>query len=160
MDILIRPLQLDTDGEWMRVLLTENWGGLDMISMGTSHRLDELPGLIALNGDTRVGLVTYSIRRPDCEIISLDSMVERHGIGSMLIENVASIAAHRGCVRLLVCTTNDNTHALRFYQRRGFHILMVNVDVIQKYRLQKPSIPFYGDDDIPLRDEIVLERLL
>lgn len=160
MAIQIRSLRLEDDGPWMRSLLTETWGGFDMISMGRVHRLDELPGLVALHGDRQAGLITYEIRGSDCEIVSLNSMVERHGIGSMLIEHVASIASDSGCVRLLVCTTNDNTYALRFYQRRDFHILMVNLDVIRQYRLQKPTIPLYGDDGIPIRDEIVLERLL
>ena len=60
--------------------------------------------------------------------------------------------------RLLLVTTNDNIDALRFYQRRGLHILEVRPDGVARSREVKPSIPLIGSYGIPIRDEIVLGR--
>lgn len=53
-------------------------------------------------------------------------------------------------------TTNDNTHALRFYQKRGFVITAIRVNAMEEQRKKKP-IPLTGNDGIPIRDEIELE---
>jgi hypothetical protein len=57
---------------------------------------------------------------------------------------------------VIVVTTNDNLHALRFYQRRGFVLAEVRLNAVAHSRLLKPQIPLLGADDIPLRDEIEL----
>lgn len=56
---------------------------------------------------------------------------------------------------------NDNTHALRFYQRRGFALVAVHRNAVDKARRElKPELPLVGIDGIPMRDEIELEMLL
>jgi len=57
-------------------------------------------------------------------------------------------------------TTNDNTRALRFYQKRGFHLVAVYPNSLNESRRLKPQIPIIGIDGIPLRDEIELEITL
>ena len=70
-------------------------------------------------------------------------------------------ATKAGCRRLWLVTTNDNTHALRFYQRRGFRIAAVHTGAIDEYRgTLKPEIGLTGNDGIPIRDEIELELAL
>jgi hypothetical protein len=62
--------------------------------------------------------------------------------------------------RVWLVTTNDNLDALRFYQRRGFRIAQVRPGAVDETRKTlKPSIAEVGDFGIPIRDEIVLERL-
>ena len=63
-----------------------------------------------------------------------------------------------GCNRLWVITTNDNLDALRFYQRRGFRITKVHTDALTERRKLKPEIPETGLYEIPMRDEIELEK--
>ncbi len=53
------------------------------------------------------------------------------------------------------CTMNDNLHALKFYQNRGYRI-----DAVQKARKIKPSIPLIGNETIPLHDERQLLKYL
>lgn len=54
-------------------------------------------------------------------------------------------------------TTNDNTHALRFYQRRGFRIREVRTGAVDRERdTIKPEISVLGNDGIPISDEIEL----
>jgi ribosomal protein S18 acetylase RimI-like enzyme len=61
---------------------------------------------------------------------------------------------------LWLITTNDNIHAIRWYQRRGFVIATVYVNALAESRNLKPEIPLIGDHDIPLRDEIEFEMTL
>jgi hypothetical protein len=70
---------------------------------------------------------------------------------------VAAAARKKGCRRLTLITTNDNLHALGFYQRRGFELAGIQRGAIGRARELKPSIPLIGQNNIPLRDEIELE---
>ena len=45
----------------------------------------------------------------------------------------------------------------KFYQRKGFNIANIYINVMDEYRKIKPEIPFIGNYEIPIRDEIVLE---
>ena len=62
--------------------------------------------------------------------------------------------------RLWLITTNDNTSALRFYQRRGWDLVTVHRDAVDESRRLKPQIPQTGDDDIPIKHELELELVL
>jgi hypothetical protein len=57
-------------------------------------------------------------------------------------------------------TTNDNTAAIRFYQRRGWDLVALHRDALDRSRELKPAIPRTGDDGIALRHELELERRL
>lgn len=121
---------------------------------------DEHHGFAALQDNRPVGLVTYRIEGDQCEITILNSLVEGVGIGSALIDVVRDVAINEQCKRLVVITTNDNTPALRFYQKRGFVLVAIYRNAVEKARKLKTEIPQTGVDGIPLRDEIELELLL
>jgi ribosomal protein S18 acetylase RimI-like enzyme len=131
-----------------------------MVSRGRMHYPHELKGFVAMSGNKPVGLVTYRIEGSECEIVTLDSVVEGHGIGSGLIGAVKSAAMSAKCHRIWLITTNDNTPALGFYQKRGFALVSVYPNAIEQSRKLKPEIPMVGLDGIPLRDEIELEMPL
>lgn len=98
-----------------------HWGSTKMAISSGVYDCSELDGFAALNeeGDI-IGLVTYIIRDNECEIISLDSILEGKGIGTSLINEVENVAVKNNCKLIKVITTNDNLLALRFYQKRGF----------------------------------------
>jgi GNAT superfamily N-acetyltransferase len=121
------------------------------------HVFERLSGFIAEQRDTPVGLITYQIEGEACEIVSLDSLVEGQGVGSSLVAAVRGVAMEQGCARLWLVTTNDNTPALRFYQKQGFRLVMLHKYAIETARQLKPEIPTHGFDGIPIRDEIELE---
>ena len=73
---------------------------------------------------------------------------------------MTAIATARGCRQLMLITTNDNIHALRFYQRRGFDMARLYRNALQRSRQMKPSIPLIGEDGIPPRHEIEFEMIL
>jgi ribosomal protein S18 acetylase RimI-like enzyme len=155
----IEPLS-EGDRGWVRSLLRERWGDARVVSRGRVHQADQLPGFVAMRGNTPVGLATYCVEGDACEITSLDSLIEGAGIGSALIGAVKEAASIAGCRRLWLITTNDNTHALRFYQRRGFVLAALHRNALEESRRLKPEIPLLGMDGIPLRDEIELEMVL
>ena len=117
----IRPL-FPADRDWATRHVAEHWGAEIVVAHGTLYRPAELPGFVAeINGKT-VGLVTFHIAGGHiacdaCEIVTLDSLIEGRGIGTGLIEAVGATARTAGCRRLWLITTNDNLHALGFYQK-------------------------------------------
>ena len=156
-DIVIRLLT-EADHEWVKQFILQRWGSPIMIAHGVTYTLSELPGFIADVEGEHAGLLTYDIQGRDCEIVSLDST--HPGVGTALVEAAKTFAQQKGCTRLWLITTNDNTHALRFYQKRGYVLVAFHRDAITQSRKLKPEIPLHGNDDIPIRDEIELELLL
>lgn len=158
-EIQIRPIK-ETDRQWIISLLTSEWGSVDIVTRGKKLDASSLPGFIAVVGDKPQGLITYNIGNEECEIVSLNSLLERKGIGSRLIDAVKNVAKDKNCRRVWLIETNDNTKALRFYQKRGFHLIAVYPDALKESRKLKSEIPLVGNDGIPLRDELELEILL
>jgi GNAT superfamily N-acetyltransferase len=155
----IRPLNSE-DRDWVVNLLKEWWAGPMIVTRGRVHHPDNYPGFIALKEGKPAGLVTYNVVGKECEIVTMNSLVEKIGIGSALIDAVKNAADSRGCRRLWLITTNDNTSALRFYQKRGFALAAVHRNAVAQSRRLKPEIPLTGHDGIQIRDEIELEMSL
>ena len=157
----IEIAQLDAPfRRWASRLLEESWGSTKVVSRGKVHDAAMLPGFVALRGSEPVGLLTYAIEGGECEIVSLNSLAERLGVGTALINAAKDMALAAGCRRLWLITTNDNTPALRFYQKRGFVLAALHRNALERSRQLKPQIPLVGMDGIPLRDEIELEIAL
>ncbi|SFJ30894.1 Acetyltransferase (GNAT) family protein [Halobacillus dabanensis] len=93
-------------------------------------------------------------------MISLDSLKENKGIGTLLLRKVENAAQEHGCNSIKLVTTNDNLHALEFYQKRGFRMVDILHDAVKKARKIKPEIPLMGSHDLPVLDEIVLRKSL
>jgi N-acetylglutamate synthase-like GNAT family acetyltransferase len=148
------------DRAWIAALVRERWGDEIVVSRGAVHRPAELPAFVAELDGERVGLATYRLDGEACELVTLDSLREGAGVGGALVVAVAGAARAAGCRRLWLITTNDNLHALRFYQRRGLVLKALHPGAIAGSRRKKPSIPEIGLDGIPLRDEIELELAL
>jgi ribosomal protein S18 acetylase RimI-like enzyme len=148
------------DRAWIRSIVSEHWGAVEVVSRGRIYSADQLPGFIARQAGSTVGLITYRIEADQCEIITINSLVHGRGIGSALIDAVHQEAMASGCTRLWLITTNDNLPALRFYQKRGFKLAAIHREAINVSRKLKPQIPLIGIDGIPIRDELELEMPL
>jgi GNAT superfamily N-acetyltransferase len=155
----VRPIT-DHDRPWVEQLVPERWGAPTVVGHGRVYKVAELPGFVALDGDQRLGLLTYSIEGDACEVITIDSLREGIGIGSALVEAVAKTARETGCRRLWLITTNDNLPMLRFAQKRGFALVAVHPNAVEESRKLKPEISVVGVDGIPIRDELELELFL
>jgi GNAT superfamily N-acetyltransferase len=142
-------------------IASATWGGGKIAVHGELYDLSRLLCYTALSdSDEPLGYCYYRIADNECEIMALESLRPRIGIATALLEAVRGVAAAKHCGRLYLQTSNDNTHALRFYQRRGFVISEVRVNGMDLARRLKPSIPLVGEDGIPLRDEIELAMAL
>ncbi len=147
-----------TDREWASAFLKKHWGSEKIISRGRVYYPSALSGFVAMNSKKYLGLVTYLVKNKECQIMSLNSMVERKGVGTALMERVKKTARKLKCKRLWLTTTNDNVDALRFYQRKGLVFKKVYPNAVTFARKKlKPEIPLIGDYGIPIRDEIELE---
>jgi len=158
-DIKIRSLD-DNDKEWLKRLIISEWASIKVVTRGKVHYIDKLPGYVTIQESEKVGLITFSISKDECEIITLNSLKENLGIGTVLLEELENFATSKGCKRLWVITTNDNTDALRFYQMKGFRIKAIYIDAIKESRKLKPDIALRGLNDIEIRDEIELEKII
>ena len=159
MSSLVISKLTDRYHSWVVKLLTEYWGSTEIATRGRIHNADRLPGFIALINNKPGGLVTYNIDDNQCEIVTLNSLFEKKGIGSALVDSVRNEAYSNGCKRLWLITTNDNTHAFKFYQKLGFRVAAYHINGIEKSRKLKP-IPYIGIDNIAIRDEIELEIVI
>jgi N-acetylglutamate synthase-like GNAT family acetyltransferase len=158
-DFTIRS-SVEEDKKWITDLLKEWWASPMIITRGKIHHADNLPGFIAERDNKPAGLLTYSIDGEKSEIVTMNSLVENIGIGSALVDAVKRAARRAGCKRLWLITTNDNTTAMRFYQKRGFMLAAIHRNSIEQSRRLKPEIPTIGNDGIPIRDEIEFELAL
>jgi GNAT superfamily N-acetyltransferase len=156
-DSRIRAIQ-PADEQWIVHFTEEHWGASFVVAHGVVYHPGELPGFVALDADGRpTGLVTYRIADKACEVVTLNSVQENHGVGTALLDAVRDVAAQARCSRIWLVTTNDNLRALGFYQKRGYRLVAVHRDALQRSRELKPSIPLVSPDGIPLRDEIEFE---
>jgi ubiquinone/menaquinone biosynthesis C-methylase UbiE/N-acetylglutamate synthase-like GNAT family acetyltransferase len=158
-DFAIRPLE-DDERDWVKQLMVEHWGSETAIAHNTVYQPSELSGFVAVREERKVGLVTYTIKNDNCEIVTLNSLQPNIGIGAALIDAVKTTARAAQCKRLWLITTNDNLHALKFYQKQGFEVAAVHRGAVNESRKIKPEIPPVGNDGIPLRDEFELELIL
>jgi len=153
-------MKTEADHAWCADLLTTHWGSTQVVSRGRLQDTSTLPGFIAESQGKSVGLLTYRIEDTECEIVSLNSLVEKRGVASTLLDAIKNEALHQGCHRLWLITTNDNIPALHFYQKQGFTIVALHPNAVRAARELKPEIPERGWEDIPIRDEIELEKIL
>lgn len=138
----------------------DNWFSTDMSVRGEIIDGTKLDGFLLQEESKIIGLVTYKFYENICEIISLDSKKENIGIGSALLKEVEKVATDNDCKKMRLITTNDNMRALQFYQKRGYCLTKLYPNAMDEVRKIKPSVPELGDNDIPLRDEIELEKIL
>ena len=138
-------------------ILDETWGSPLLAINGKLWDSRTMPGYVAVNGAEVLGYLLYEFHDGDCEIMVLESVAQNIGVASALIEQVKQTAKSYGVSKIIVQTSNDNTHAFRFYQRRGFTIREIRLGAMDAARRLKPSIPLIGEDGIPLRDEIEFE---
>jgi len=148
------------DLEEVLKIVKEFWGDHRIISQGQVFDTAKLAGFKAVDHNRIVGILHFEIRDNDCEILTLASLNNGQGIGSALLDELEASARKNKCHKLSLSTTNDNLHALGFYQRRGFYLKALLPGQMKGYRKLKPSIPETGDLGIPIRDEIRLEKRL
>lgn len=148
------------DKKWVKRILTDAWASTRVVSRGIMYQADELPGIIAIRGEEKIGLLTFNIVDSAFEIVTLNILRKREGIGFALVQEAERVARSRSCSRIWAITTNDNSEALKFYQAIGFQTIAIHRDAIKKSRELKPEIPLVNIHGIPITDEIELEKVI
>jgi ribosomal protein S18 acetylase RimI-like enzyme len=151
--ISVRPLG-DDEREWARRVIVDRWGSERVVAHGVAYEPVTLPGLVAEVDGRPAGLLTFHVDADACEIVTIDAFEPRRGIGTSLIDALASL----GHGRLWLVTTNDNEGAQRFYERLGFRLVAVHEGAVARSRAVKPEIPGRGHGGVPIRDELEYER--
>jgi ribosomal protein S18 acetylase RimI-like enzyme len=153
----VRPY-VPGDRRWAQGLLEELMGTVRAVRLGEVVDPTGLPGLVAERDGERLGLLTYLVDGDQLEVLTLHCRVENAGAGTALLAAATELAAGRGCRRLWLVTTNDNLHALGFYQRRGLRLCALHAGALDRDRALKPELPEINPDNrIPLRDLLELE---
>ncbi|NLO47906.1 MAG: GNAT family N-acetyltransferase [Clostridiales bacterium] len=157
----MKPIDLSIR-ELVTAFIIKHWYSDTMMIRGEKIDMTAVDGFAAFDeaGHEIKGLITYIIRNDICEITSLDSVQEKKGIGTALIETVSESAKKAGCRLLRLLTTNDNLNAIGFYQKRGFELMGINRGAIDYERLTKPEIPLVGQNNIPIHHEIEFAMML
>jgi ribosomal protein S18 acetylase RimI-like enzyme len=140
--------------------LRDAFGDVTVARRGVPVDASVLPGFIATDGGRPVGLLAHHAVRGECEVVAIVSDREGRGIGRALMDAVRDHAASAGHHRLWLVTTNDNTRAIRFYQRWGMDLCAFHRHGARRSRGVKPSLPERGLDGIPLDHELEFELLL
>ncbi|HEX4702868.1 MAG TPA: GNAT family N-acetyltransferase [Pseudonocardiaceae bacterium] len=154
----VRPIA-PADRPTVQRLQVELWGSEISVGHGVAFRPAELAGFLAEDDGKIVGMLTYVQPDPTTlEVVTIDAMRQHQGIGTVLLDAAMTAAADLGARRVVLTTTNDNVDALRFYQRRGFRLVTLRPGAVHNSRQLKPEIPLTGAYDIPLTDELDLER--
>jgi ribosomal protein S18 acetylase RimI-like enzyme len=154
--IAVRAKQ-EADQAWVEEALRQWWGSRQVVTHGEEFDAALLPALIA--GDRR-GLLTYRVAPPTVEIVTLNAVQSRQGVGTALVEALAAELAASDVREIRLTMTNDNLDALRFYQRRGFRIAAVRPGAVDAARRVKESIAMVGNYGIARHDELELVRVL
>jgi ribosomal protein S18 acetylase RimI-like enzyme len=157
--IRVRPLVEDDLG-WKRANLVRAWGSTLVARQGLIIDALSLDGLVAVDDGTQVGLLTYAVRHPDVEVVTLDVEREGEGIGRSLMDAVKAKALDAGARRLWLSTTNNNIRAFGFYQQWGMDLALVIREGVAASRAVKPSIPTVDQRGIPVRHELIFELVL
>ena len=148
------------DRDWLCETLTHT-GHLRIVSRGRlTEDASTLGGFVAERAGTKVGYALVRIDQDELEVVALEALTRRQGVGTALLAAVADDAQNAGCARVWLITTNDNLDAMRFYQRRGWDLVALHRDAVTAGRQLKPEIPEVGDYGLPIRHELEFELLL
>jgi len=137
--------------------IAKNWAGPFVVSRRALHDTRTQQGFVAVTSGEVVGYVLYNIAHGECEITVLESLRPKQGIGHVLVDAIIRVAKEMELSRVWLITTNDNTPAIRFYQRCEFTLKAVHINSMEESRKLKPQIPLIGLNGIPLVHEIEFE---
>lgn len=131
-----------------------------MVSKGKLHDTGRLPGIVAVDGTCRLGLLLFLHEIEEVQVVTLDVLERRHGIGRLLLDAITSFAISHHATRVWLITTNENVGGIAFYTRCGFRLVEVRLDAITEARRLKPQIPEADKHGVAIRDELEFEKRL
>lgn len=150
----------DADRDEVGRFIERHWRSRVVMSHGKAYYPHQENGFFERRDDRIVGLLTYTIEDGAMEILTLNSTLEGAGIGSALMLCAIDAARKEQLKRVWLTTSNDNLHAIGFYQRLGFRMTAIHLGRVDEARKTKPQIPEFGERGVRIQDEIVMELLI
>ena len=150
----IRPM---SDRKQLVDLLRLRWPDSTLIICGQFVQPEDVEGIGYYANGRLHGIATWRPYGKVMHIVAVNAFTEVRGVGVALVDAMIAHGRANGMALLRATITNDNTVALRFYQRRGFHLSALHRGLFDAMRAMKPASPVTGLDGIPMRDELELE---
>ncbi len=133
-------------------LVRDHWG-VPVVCIDRLYGPADLEGLVWREDSGEIlGLVTWAVDDARAEIVTMDVFVQGAHIGGRLLDAAESALRGRGVRTIVVVTTNDNLRAQAFYVRRGYRLVRLDLDGMDRVRALKPGIPETGHEGLALRD--------
>jgi N-acetylglutamate synthase-like GNAT family acetyltransferase len=146
------------DRAWIAEVVVGAFASNRVVSRGRVH--DDaamLDGFVVENDGRPVGCALWHEVDGDAELVVIVTTYRGAGAGTALLDAVVDYARAHRWKRLWLITTNDNTDALRLYQRAGWDWVGWHRDAVTEARPLKPELPASGAHGIAIRHEIELE---
>ena len=147
------------DARWAVELLGRTTGRY-RFRRGVATDAANLPGIVALNSATPVGLATVLATKYEVEIVAASTEPGfDHAIGQLL--TAVTAASGIGCKRIAIICYNAELSLQRLVQQAGFTMCAVRAGAIAsaRPRLERGQIPS-NIGGVPVRDEIEFELLV
>jgi GNAT superfamily N-acetyltransferase len=154
-DMRLRPAMTEEIAD----IWNERWFGM-VVCIDTVYHPKDVSGLALVDRhDEIVGLVTYHIDGPSGQIVTLDTVVRGRGFGRRLLEAIENKFHDLGLGRAWALFTNDNLRAAGLYLSRGYRLIRVHLDAVDRVREFKPKLPDRGYEGYPIRDLWEFEKM-
>ena len=153
----IRPATaVEIEADWR-----EFTGGPPVVGLLREYEPADVEGIVWFDeASGRAGLVTWWTDTEHAEIVSVHADPQGGGTGTSIMDAAEEELRTRGVKTVVLATTNDNVRALNFYIGRGYRLVRLHLDAMDRVRARKPGVPSTGRDGVPLRDMWELEKNL
>lgn len=136
-------------------------GGPPVVGLLRAYAVADVEGIVwSDEGSGRAGVVTWWVDEKRAEIVSVHAEPQGSGTGTRIMDAAEGELRRRGAKTVVLATTNDNVRALNFYMRRGYRLVRLHLDAMDRVRARKPGVPSTGRDGVPLQDMWELEKVL
>lgn len=136
-------------------------GGPPVIGVLREYLAAEVESVVWRDPDSeRTGVVSWWTDGERAEIVSVHAEPPGGGTGTRLMDAAEEELRRCGVKRAVLATTNDNARALNFFIKRGYRLVRVHLDAMERVRALKPGVPLGGRDGVPLQDMWELEKQL
>jgi GNAT superfamily N-acetyltransferase len=156
-DVQVRRVA-EEDGPWIAETVASEFASPRVVSKGrVVQDASTLDGYVAETDGRPIGCALWLEEDGDAELVVLVTTYRGVGAGAALLDAVVDFARESGWRRLWLITTNDNTDAIRIYQRAGWNWVAWHRDAVALSRPLKPELPELGSYGIPILHEIEFE---
>jgi len=156
-DLEVRPAtEAEIEADWR-----EFTGGPTVVGALRDYIPSDVEALVWRDLDSgKYGLVSWWVDGDRVEITSVHAEPPGSGTGTRIMDAAEEELRRRGIKIVVLATTNDNVRALNFYQKRGYRLVRLYLDAMDRVRAAKPGVPLTGRDGVRLRDMWELEKHL